>query len=46
VWQQHEVGGSERALVLDAEPSAAQLPPKPRLELYDKRYAQLRRGQQ
>jgi para-nitrobenzyl esterase len=46
VWQQHEVGGSERALVLDAEPSAAQLPAKPRLELYDKRYAQLRRGLQ
>jgi para-nitrobenzyl esterase len=43
-WQEHEVGAGERAIVLDAEPSAEQLPTKARLELYDKLYAQLRRG--
>lgn len=41
-WQAHEVGASERALILDAEPSAETLPVKARLELHDKLYAQLR----
>jgi para-nitrobenzyl esterase len=42
VWQAHEVGASERAIVLDAEPSTESLPAKARLELYDKLYAQMR----
>jgi para-nitrobenzyl esterase len=42
VWQAHEVGASERAIVLDAEPSSESLPAKARLELYDKLYAQMR----
>jgi para-nitrobenzyl esterase len=41
-WQPHQVGGSERAIILDAEPSSEQLPTKARLELYDKLYAQMR----
>jgi para-nitrobenzyl esterase len=45
-WQEHQVGGSERAIILDAEPSAEHLPTKARLELYDKLYAQMRRGAQ
>ena len=44
VWQEHQVGGSERAIILDAEPSSERLPTKPRLELYDKLYAQMRRS--
>jgi para-nitrobenzyl esterase len=43
-WQTHRVGGSERAIILDAEPSSESLPAKPRLEIYDKLYAQMRRG--
>ena len=46
MWQEHQVGGSERAIVLDAEPSSEQLPAKPRLELVDKLYAQMQRGVQ
>ena len=42
VWQEHQVGASERAIILDAEPSSERLPTKPRLELYDKLYAQMR----
>jgi para-nitrobenzyl esterase len=42
VWQEHTVGGSERAIILDADPASEQLPTKPRLELYDKLYAQMR----
>jgi para-nitrobenzyl esterase len=45
-WQEHEVGGSERAIILDAEPSTESLPAKARLELHDKLYAQMRRGAQ
>lgn len=45
-WQEHEVGASERAIILDAEPSSERLPAKPRLELFDKLYAQMRRGPQ
>jgi carboxylesterase type B len=41
-WQAHEVGASERAMILDAEPSSEQLPAKARLELVDQRYAQMR----
>jgi para-nitrobenzyl esterase len=41
-WQAHEVGGSDRAIILDAEPSSESLPAKARLELYDKLYAQMR----
>jgi para-nitrobenzyl esterase len=41
-WQAHQVGASERAIILDAEPSSEQLPTKPRLELHDKLYAQMR----
>jgi para-nitrobenzyl esterase len=46
MWQAHQVGASERAIILDAEPSSEQLPSKPRLELYDKLYAQMLRGTQ
>jgi para-nitrobenzyl esterase len=42
VWQAHAVGASERALVIDAEPGSERLPAKPRLELHDELYAQLR----
>lgn len=42
VWQAHQVGASERAIILDADPSSEQLPTKARLELYDKLYAQMR----
>jgi para-nitrobenzyl esterase len=45
-WQAHEVGASERAIILDAEPSSEQLPAKARLELVDRRYAQMRRAAQ
>ena len=45
-WQEHQIGGSDRAIILDAEPSAERLPAKARLELYDKLYAQMRRGAQ
>jgi para-nitrobenzyl esterase len=41
-WQGHQVGAGERAIILDAEPTSEQLPAKPRLELYDKLYAQMR----
>ena len=34
----------ERAIILDAEPSAERLPTESRLALYDKLYAQMRRG--
>jgi para-nitrobenzyl esterase len=44
VWQPHEVGASERAIILDADPAAESLPAKARLELYDKLYAQMRRS--
>jgi para-nitrobenzyl esterase len=43
-WQEHRVGASERAIILDAAPSMEQLPTKARLELYDKLYAQMRGG--
>jgi para-nitrobenzyl esterase len=46
VWQEHQVGGSDRAMILDAEPSTERLPAKARLELHDKLYAQMRRGAQ
>ena len=42
VWQEHRSASSERAIILDAEPSSESLPTKPRLELYDKLYAQMR----
>ncbi len=43
-WPEHQVGASERAIILDAEPTGESLPAKPRLELYDKLYAQMRRS--
>jgi para-nitrobenzyl esterase len=43
-WQAHQVGGSDRAIVLDAEANTERLPMKPRLEIYDKLYAQMRRS--
>jgi para-nitrobenzyl esterase len=42
MWQEHQVGASERAIILDADPSSEKLPAKARLELYDKLYAQMR----
>jgi len=42
VWQEHQVGASDLAIVLDAEPRSERLPTKPRLELHDKLYAQMR----
>jgi para-nitrobenzyl esterase len=45
-WQEHRVGDSDRAIILDADPSSEQLPAKQRLELFDKLYAQLRRAAQ
>lgn len=45
-WQAHQVGASERAIILDAEPSSEQLPTKARLELFDKLYAQMQRAAQ
>jgi para-nitrobenzyl esterase len=44
IWQAHQVGASDRAIILDAEPSSESLPAKQRLELFDKLYAQMRRG--
>jgi para-nitrobenzyl esterase len=44
VWQPHRVGASERAVVLDADPSTEPLPAKARLELYDELYARMRAG--
>jgi len=41
-WQEHKVGDSDRAIILDANPSSEKLPAKARLELYDKLYAQMR----
>ena len=41
-WQEHQVGASDRAIILDADPSSEKLPTKARLELYDKLYAQMR----
>jgi len=41
-WQGHKVGASDRAMILDANPSSEKLPAKARLELYDKLYAQMR----
>jgi len=41
-WQAHEVGASDRAIILDADPSSEKLPAKARLELHDKLYAQMR----
>jgi para-nitrobenzyl esterase len=42
MWQEHKVGDSDRAIILDADPSSEKLPAKARLELYDKLYAQMR----
>jgi para-nitrobenzyl esterase len=42
VWQEHRVGGADRAIILDADPGTEQLPTKQRLELFDKLYAQMR----
>jgi para-nitrobenzyl esterase len=44
VWQEHQLGASDRAIILDADPSSERLPAKARLELYDKLYAQMRSG--
>ncbi len=44
VWQEHGIGDSDRAIILDADPSSEKLPAKARLELYDKLYAQMRGG--
>ena len=41
-WQAHQVGASDRAIILDADPSSEKLPTKARLELYDKLYTQMR----
>jgi len=43
-WQEHRVGESDRAIVLDANPASETLPTKERLELFDKLYAQMRAG--
>jgi para-nitrobenzyl esterase len=43
-WKAHQVGASDRAIVLDADPASEPLPTKARLELYDKLYAQMRRS--
>ena len=42
VWQEHQVGASDRAIILDADPSSERVPAKARLDLYDKLYAQMR----
>jgi para-nitrobenzyl esterase len=42
MWQAHQVGGGDRAIILDADPSSEKVPTKQRLELYDKLYAQMR----
>jgi para-nitrobenzyl esterase len=44
LWQPHEVRASDRAIILDADPSAERLPATQRLELFDKLYAQMRRA--
>jgi para-nitrobenzyl esterase len=41
-WRAHKVGNSDRAIILDANPSSEKLPAKARIELYDKLYAQMR----
>jgi para-nitrobenzyl esterase len=43
VWQQHAVGASERAAILDADPSSEALPSKARLELNDRLYEKIRK---
>lgn len=42
MWQEHRVGESDRAIILDADVSSERLPTKARLELFDKLYAQMR----
>jgi para-nitrobenzyl esterase len=44
LWQPHEARASDRAIILDADPSSERLPAKQRLELFDKLYAQMRRA--
>jgi para-nitrobenzyl esterase len=44
VWQAHQVGASERAMILDADPASERLPDKVRLELFDRLYEQMRHG--
>jgi para-nitrobenzyl esterase len=41
-WQEHKVGESDRAMILDANPSSEHLPAKARLEIIDKLYTQMR----
>ncbi len=41
-WQAHQVGASERAMILDAEPATEHLPDKARLALFDRLYEQVR----
>ena len=43
-WRSHEIGASDRAIILDADPSSETLPAKARLELHDKLYTQMRRA--
>jgi hypothetical protein len=43
-WPAHEAGANDRAIILDAEPSSERLPGAARLALYDRLFAELRRG--
>jgi para-nitrobenzyl esterase len=42
VWQEHQVGASERAAILDADPPSERLPDKARLVLLDRLYERIR----
>jgi para-nitrobenzyl esterase len=41
VWKSHEVGASERARIIDADPASERLPDKARLALFDRLYAEM-----
>ena len=42
-WSEHELGGSDRAAILDTDPASEQLPDAARLALYDRLYERQKR---
>jgi para-nitrobenzyl esterase len=42
VWKAHQVGASERAMIIDADPASERLPDKARLVLFDRLYERMR----
>jgi para-nitrobenzyl esterase len=41
-WKAHQVGASERAMIIDADPASERLPDKARLALFDRLYEHMR----